>query len=219
MSRQDKSHKNLHAMRKVSKMTRQLYLYDSVSAVPTMEEIAYGAIVGPDDLMRSFGISRRMLQRDLKDLRDSGLINVRYFKAGDRYIDKGDAKFNDDTNERRRQHLKRLHRLGTLIHSLSMTPVSEIDDYESGIREFEEYVELTKEDPVTFPPEDIEMMREFYIHEPPEFYDLKSEYYALFPDSNERTRQRDFKALREAGYLIYYSSKYKTFIFEDDDEE
>ncbi len=219
MSRQDKSHKNLHAMRKVSKMTRQLYLYDSVSAVPTMEEIAYGAIVGPDDLMRSFGISRRMLQRDLKDLRDSGLINVKYLKSGDRYIDKGDAKFNDDTNERRRQHLKRLHRLGTLIHSLSMTPVSEIDDYESGIREFEEYVELTKEDPVTFPPEDIEMMREFYIHEPPEFYDLKSEYYALFPDSNERTRQRDFKALREAGYLIYYSSKYKTFIFEDDDEE
>ncbi len=204
-------------MRKVSKMTRQLYLYDSVSAVPTMEEIAYGAIVGPDDLMRSFGISRRMLQRDLKDLRDSGLINVKYLKSGDRYIDKGDAKFNDDTNERRRQHLKRLHRLGTLIHSLSMTPVSEIDDYESGIREFEEYVELTKEDPVTFPPEDIEMMREFYIHEPPEFYDLKSEYYALFPDSNERTRQRDFKALREAGYLIYYSSKYKTFIFEDDD--
>ena len=98
-----------------------------------------------------------------------------------------------------------------------MTPVSEIDDYEYGIREFEEYVELTKEDPVTFPPEDIELMREFYIHEPPEFYDLKSEYYALFPDSSERTRQRDFKALREAGYLIYYSSKYKTFIFEDDD--
>ncbi len=206
-------------MRKISKMTRQLYLYDSVSRVPTMEEIDFGAIVGPSELMKGFGISRRMLQRDLKDLRDSGLINVRYFKAGDRYIDKGDAKFNDNTNERRRQHLKRLHRLGTLINKLSTTPVSEIDDYEYGIREFEEYVELTEEDPETFPPEDIELMREMYIHELPEFYDLKAEYYALFPDSNERTRQRDFKALREAGYMIYYSSKYKTFIFEDDDVE
>ncbi|MCR5474708.1 MAG: hypothetical protein K6F28_05830 [Lachnospiraceae bacterium] len=36
--------------------------------------------------MNEFGISQRMLQRDLKDLRDCGLINVKYNKARNMYI-------------------------------------------------------------------------------------------------------------------------------------
>ena len=62
-------------------------------------------------------------------------------------------------------------------------------------------------------------MYKFYVTEKPEFFDLKAEYYELFPDSNERTRQRDFEEMNNAGFTIYYSRKYKTFIFEDDDDD
>lgn len=65
------------------------------------------------------------------------------------------------------------------------------------------------EDPETYPPEE--------LGDPPvlpEFPDIKAAYYSLFPSSNERTRQRDFKELNHAGFCIYYSRKYKTFIFE-----
>ena len=92
----------------------------------------------------------------------------------------------------------------------------DLEQYEFGVQEFEEYLELSKEDPENYPPEDIEDMREFYIPQDFEFYDLKAEYYALFPDSNERTRQRDFEEMNRAGFDIYYSRKYKSFIFEYD---
>ncbi len=201
----------------MAKMTRQLQLYDLLRDVPDMDHIEYGRLIGPTEIINGWRISLRMLQRDLKDLRDSGLINIKYNKSMDRYIDAGNPVFDDTAGERRKQHLRRLYRLGTLITHLSKTPHSEIDAYECGIREFNEYVELTKEDPKEFPPEDIEMMREFYIPEPPAFYDLKAEYHSLFPNSNERTRQRDFKELSDAGFPIYYSREYKTYVFEEDD--
>ena len=47
---------------------------------------------------------------------------------------------------------------------------------------------------------------------------MKKEYYNLFPDSNERTRQRDFEEINKAGFEIYYSRKFKAFIFEEDSE-
>ena len=99
------------------KMARQLQIYDLVAGVRN------GAVYSPTEIMAAFGITRRMLQRDLKDIRDSGLINVVYDKA---------------------------------------------------------------------------------------------EYYSLFPDSNERTRQRDFEEMNRAGFEIYYSRKNKSFIFEYD---
>ena len=61
----------------MTKMARQLNIYNRVSEVPTLEEISFGVIISPKEIMREFGISQRMLQRDLKDLRDCGLINVK----------------------------------------------------------------------------------------------------------------------------------------------
>ena len=80
-----------------------------------------------------------------------------------------------------------------------------------------EYLEEAKENPEENSPEDIEMMREFYIPRL-RLADLKKEYYALFPDSNERTRQRDFKEMNNAGFEVYYSRELKAFIYEDDSE-
>ena len=194
--------------KKRSKMTRQLQLYDTIAS------ICNGAVYSSAELMDSLGISLRMLQRDLKDLRDCGLINVRFNKSENKYVITGDAVFDESAATRRKQHLTRLYRIGTLIVSLSRTDPNELEDYEYGLNQFNEYLEDTKADPENNPPEDIEVMRSFYIPHELEFYDLKAEYYALFPESNERTRQRDFEEMTCAGFTIYYSRKYKSFIFE-----
>jgi len=190
------------------KMARQLQIYDIIAGIRN------GAVYSPTEIMSSFGISRRMLQRDLKDLRDCGLINVKYDKTKDQYVLDEDTFFDNTASPRRKQHLLRLYRIGTLIHCLTRTDSDSLEKYEYGVKEFEEYLEDAKEDPENNSPEDIESMREFYIPQDFEFYDLKAEYYALFPDSNERTRQRDFEEMNHAGFKIYYSRKYKSFIFE-----
>lgn len=190
------------------KMARQLQIYDLLAGVQN------GAVYSPSEIMSSFGISRRMLQRDLKDLRDCGLINVQYDKSTDKYNLAETLPSDESIPIRRRQHLERLFRIGTLIHGLTRTYTNELERYKSGVQEFEEYLEDVKDDPENNSPDDIEMMREFYIPQNFEFYDLKAEYYSLFPNSNERTRQRDFEELNRAGFNIYYSRKYKSFIFE-----
>ena len=192
------------------KMARQLQIYDIIAGVRN------GAVYSPTEIMSSFGISRRMLQRDLKDLRDCGLINVKYDKTKDQYVLDEDTVFNNTASPRRKQHLLRLYRIGTLIHCLTRTDSDSLEKYEYGVKEFEEYLEDAKEDSKNNSPEDIESMREFYIPQDFEFYDLKAEYYDLFPDSNERTRQRDFEEMNRAGFKIYYSRKYKSFIYEYD---
>ena len=192
------------------KMARQLQIYDLVAGVRN------GAVYSPTEIMAAFGITRRMLQRDLKDIRDCGLISVVYDKSEDKYILGKEPVSDEEIPPRRKQHLDRLFRIGTLIHSLSRTSTEELERYEDGIKEFEEYLELSKSEPENYPPEDIEMMREFYIPQDFEFYDLKAEYYALFPDSNERTRQRDFEEMNRAGFELNYSRKYKSFIYEYD---
>ena len=70
------------AMKKLSKMSRQLQLFYEVHKIVVDRD----TIISPDELMYDFGITRRMLQRDLKDFRDSGLINLKYDKAADRYV-------------------------------------------------------------------------------------------------------------------------------------
>ena len=187
------------------KMARQLQIYDMLSAVRN------GAVYGPADIMNSFGIGPRMLQRDLKDLRDCGLIKLNYNKAKDRYVLDGDAAFDETASPRRRQHLIRLYRLGTLIHALSRTDSEKFEHFRHELEEFYEYLEDTDDSP-----EEIAAMREFYILHDIEFYDLKYEYYELFPDSNERTRQRDFLEMRRAGFNIYYSREFGSFIYEYD---
>ncbi len=189
--------------KKPSKMTRQLQIYYKLTS---------SKIIGANDLMTSFGISRRMLQRDLKDLRDCGLINVKLDRASDNYVTKGAAVFDENAPDRRKAHLLRLYRIGTLIYRLSRIGKEELRLYESALEDYDFAIRASLEDPVNNPPE--------YNPDRPEpldFQDLKAEYYALFPDSNERTRQRDFEELNRAGFKIYYSRKHKSFIFEYDE--
>ncbi len=186
------------------KTARQLMLYDNIITTH---------FHGPSDLMRRFKISRRTLQRDFKDLKDSGVINLKYIKAegdeGENYVPSDEeAEFDESATGRRRQHLLRLNRLATLIDKLPRTDMQLIHEYESELYDYE----LFMEDPGDLTPEEIGEKPE-----PPELPDIKAAYYSLFPDSNERTRQRDFDVLNDIGFSIYYSRKYKIFIFEDDD--
>lgn len=190
----------------ISKISRQLQIYGMVFGIKN------GAVYNPSELMDFFGISRRMLQRDLKDLRDCGLINLKYDRVDNKYIISNEAVFDETTGIRRKQHLTRLYRIGTLITNLSSISADEFQSFEMGVQLFNEYLEEAKNDPENNSPEDIEGMRDFYIPDI-EFQDLKSEYYELFPDSNERTRQRDFEEMCRAGFEIYYSRKYKSFIY------
>ena len=185
---------------KRSKMTRQLQIYYLLTT---------SEIIGPNDIMNTFEITRRMLQRDLKDLRDCGLINAKYDRASDNYIIAGEAIFDESTGDRRRQHLIRLYRIGTLIHQLGKVSADGLRIYENILEEYEWSVQESLADPINNPPEDVPDKPE-----PLDLPDIKTEYYALFPDSNERTRQRDFEEMNRAGFHIYYSRKHRAFIYE-----
>ena len=192
------------------KIHRQLQLYYHITTTEYHS---------PKDLMREFGLGQRMLQRDLEDLRDCGLLYLKFDRKKDNYIDANpeDFKKPEVISERRRQHLKLLHRLGTLMDDLTITDHNSLLHYESLLWEYYYYIELVEEDPIAFPPED--------IGEPPErpeFADIKAEYYELFPDSSERTRARDFATLTEAGFTVKYSRRHRAFLVGPDidpDEE
>ena len=65
-------------------------------------------------------ISDRMLQRDLKDLTEAGLIRVKYSKTEKAYIQYPESAVFNPGNAmgRRLAHLERLHRLGVCMRSL-----------------------------------------------------------------------------------------------------
>ena len=166
---------------------------------------------GPGDLMERFKINRRMLQRDLKDLRDAGVIRLTLDKKNNNYVYAEKPPVFDETSTgRHRQHLIRLRRLTTLMDNLARTDMDKISHYESEVEEYDWYKEAMVEDPEEFPPENLGDLPKIPVLE-----DIKASYYLLFPDSNERMRQRDFRVLNDIGYNIYYSHKYKAIIFED----
>ena len=186
-----------------SKMTRQLKIYYRLTA---------SKIIGPNDIMREFDISRRMLQRDLKDIRDCGLCNVKLDRANNNYIKTDGAVFDETAPNRRRSHLLRLYRIGTLIWSFPHISIDTLHIYENLLEEYEDALQDSLTDPEQYPPEELPDKPDF-----PDLPDLKSQYYELFPDSNERTRQRDFEELNRAGFKIYYDRTYKAFLFEYDE--
>ena len=182
------------------KMTRQLRIYYRLTA---------SRIISPEDIMREFGITRRMLQRDLKDMKDSGLLKTKLDRSENNYIKTNDAIFDESAPDRRKAHLLRLYRIGTLIWDLSKADPEELRMYETLLEEYEDALFDSQEAPELSPPDDVpdKPVR-------PELPDLKAEYYALFPDSNERTRQRDFEELNRAGFKIHYDRRYRAFLFE-----
>ncbi|MCR5738571.1 MAG: HTH domain-containing protein [Lachnospiraceae bacterium] len=211
-------------MSKKEKILRQLNIYYNIMTTKYH---------GPSELIRRFGISKRTLHRDLDDLRDSGLLNLRYDRKHDNYVPDDEAPKSSTeknvkretcekqrrnhknlskktVNIRRDQHLKRLYRLGKLIFSLTPTDTDAVSSYYYELDIYHFYFdELMKEDPDS---NTIENAPDRPV--PPEIADLKAEYYELFPDSGERTRQRDFETLTKAGFPIHFDRRIGRYIYE-----
>lgn len=162
----------------LSKAERQLLLYQ-IFLHCQVTEFA--------EITTRLPINKRMIQRDIVDLRDAGLVDVVYSKKEKGYIKKDTPKFNEDVSGKRRQCLKRLHRLGTLM------------------------TELENEDVASW---EKEMDRE--NGDEKEYFTAKDSYYKLFPDSSERIRQRDFKTLRRIGYMVGWNNKDHCFIKDEE---
>lgn len=96
-------------MEKMVRIERQLRLYEVVCQL---------AIVQFSDVYEIFPYNMRLLQRDLADLRDAGLVSVKYSKKGKGYVKTGVPEFNEGTKPCKKTHLKRLHRLGVLMSEL-----------------------------------------------------------------------------------------------------
>ena len=149
----------------------------------------------PNDFMIKYNIGRRTLERDLKDLSDAGIMHIEYSRKYSEYTaeetNATDAVINVK-GTRRLAHLERLRRLCTLIRHFMedfKTDTWDLWDYE----EDDDYYNI-------------------------QVYDLAKEYHSLFPGSDERKRQRDFKTLNEAGFHIEYLRKLKGYIFTIDND-
>lgn len=152
---------------KLTKTERQLLLY---------EIFMQAQIISYNYIMDLLPINKRMILRDITDLTDAGLICVEFSRKDRCYKNCGEASFNENITGKRRQHLLRLQRIGTLMHELENEDV------------------------------------EFYMKEEgEEYFTCKDSYYELFPNSNERMRQRDFETLRRIGYPVGYDHETKSF--------
>ncbi len=188
-----------------TKIYRQIRLYHYLIAHKT-------GYRGPKELKHFLGVDTRMLQRDLKDIRDAGILNLKYKKEKDNYIEAKEppAFTKKPVKQKRREHLLRLRRLCTLMDQLEGPNLEEVDSYESTLYDYKTECENSQEDPETFPPEE--------VGDPPgrpDFPDIKAQYEALFPGQSTRTRYRDFETLSKAGYTITYHPEFKAYVIRD----
>lgn len=122
-----------------------------------------------------FPYNKRLLQRDLADLKAAGLVGVKYSKKGKGYIKTGVPDPDEEAKPCKKAHLRRLNRLGCLMAQLENEDIplwEKKDNEEEG--------------------------------ETREYFTAKDSYNQLFPGLSERTRQRDFEVLRNIGYQVFY---------------
>ena len=134
----------------------------------------------------------RTFYRDLKELNDSGLITTTYDNELKGYVNSGISDMASEATGRYRSHLIRLRRVGICMTELVQ------DEVDETILEVQIYdKEWWKE----------EMGDEFYI-DVKSLDSCKDCYKRLFPDTGERTMQRDFQLLNRIGYEISYNHNY-----------
>lgn len=163
----------------MSKLERQLKLYKIL--------LPY-AIAQISEICQVFPYNKRLLQRDLADLKGAGLVAVKYSRKGKGYVKTKIPDFEEDAPPRRKAYLKQLNRLGRLLSELVNEDVP---------------LEKKKEDQEEGGPQS--------------YVTAKDCYNALFPGLSERTRQRDFAILRKLGHQIFYDPADHCFSYNEDD--
>lgn len=168
----------------LTKLERQLLMYDIFFQCTVIEFV---------EITNLLPINKKMIERDIKDLTDAGLISVAFSKKENGYIHSGKPKFCEtETNERRKEHLTRLSRLATLMRELD----SNWSD------EHEEDLELLARGD----DEDASYL-EYLEEKKDDYYTAVDSYYELFPDASEEDWKRDFETLNRIGYTIYCTEK------------
>lgn len=159
----------------LTKLERQLLLYDIFSGC---------MVTRLEDITARLPVQKKMIQRDICDLMDAGLICVVYSRKEQGYVENGQPVFSEAAAGRRKSHLSRLNRLGRLMKELynEDIPLWEKKDREDIWGEQEEYITA------------------------------KRFYHELFPGLSERTRQRDFEVLTRIGYEIYFDKQDHCFV-------
>lgn len=168
-------------MGKMPKIERQLKLYELVCSYAVVQ---FSMI---EELFPHIG--RRMVQRDLNDLKDAGLISVTFSRKAKGYIkEKEKPKISQEKSPCKTAYLKKLNRLGTLMREL----------YNEDIPLWEKKSNEEDGDYQEYPTS-------------------KDCYNQLFPGLSERTRQRDFEILRRIGYRVWYDHSDHCFVQDDFD--
>lgn len=168
----------------LTKLERQLLMYDIFSQCTVIEFV---------EITNLLPINKKMIERDVKDLTDAGLINVTFSKKENGYIHSGEPKFCEtETNERRKEHLTRLSRLATLMRKLDS---SQSDYYEERLEEDMRDLGIEEEETCF---SDIDKLP---------YYTAVDSYYELFPDASEEDWKRDFETLNRIGYTLYRTEK------------
>lgn len=174
----------------LSKLERQILLYEIFCHFTGWEL---------ETIFEVLPISRRTLQRDVKDLTDAGLISVRFSKKEQSYVpSEKEIQFHEDTeNKYRNRHLKRLNRLGKLITSLYNDEVSEEKRF---VRS--EYISCKDYYQQLFPNISTRTMeRDFLIMNRLGYhikFNRQIQYYEFYDNSNYRV---DFGVFKEDGVL------------------
>lgn len=174
----------------LTKTERQLLLYE-------VFERFYGQEL--DTIFSVLPIERRMLQRDVKDLIDAGLISVTFSKEKQAYIKSKQAiSFREDTKKpNRTKHLKRLNRQGTLLNKLHNDEISSEEKYDR-----KKYTSCKDVYEQLFPEESARTrQRDFqtlYRIGYPIKYNRKIQYYEFYDNADNRI---EFGVFKEDGQL------------------
>lgn len=102
---------------KMPRLERQLRLY---------EVICKYKIAQFSNICEVFPYNKRLLQRDLADLKGAGLVSVKYSRKGKGYFITGIPKLNEKAAPCKMAHLKRLNRLGKLMSGLENDDIPQI---------------------------------------------------------------------------------------------
>lgn len=113
-----------------TKIERQLLLY----------EIFYQSReVELEDLMRRFNVSKKTIQRDIKDIADAGLYRLKYLRKDNVHEVEGiSGEISEPEGTRRYMHLKKLVRLTGLMLLIS----DNTDNHDEGYNFKKDYMEM-----------------------------------------------------------------------------
>lgn len=184
----------------LKKIERQVLLY---------EVLSWSKIADKEYIFSYLPMGNRMLERDMKDLSDAGLINLRFDRKRKCYVKNEKEYFIDDSEwtEVRRRHLNRLYRLCHLICNLQNDEVRWDEEFirDEKITAARSYREMFPEcSPRTMQKDFVTLNRIGY----PIKYDRKLRYYYFYDNANHREsfgvfRDEKGKLVRQMGVGDY----------------